>query len=1010
MRRKFNVPAAIFATLAGITLLFQNCGKVGFNYDYGNAYTQSGAGMIVNNGNPYTSQRIVAVQFTGQTQIFTQMRLSTNQDMDTVPVPWQSFSASTAFDLSTSWAPDGTKDGPLTIYAQIRKDDQSPNLPLAGSLALDTTPPSVAGLGILVNGIQGQDYTGQNVLLNFNASDVPAPSGYESGLSANGFRVGWTLTADCGDGVNWLGSAGPVRSQVPLQWPVPSTLDTFYVCAIVQDNAGNTSTFLSQPLTSVWRVFAGDNNPGDGETYNGPNVRFKLPGVMALDNEGNIYSADNQFFVIRQINKQNQIITTIAGNGRPAPPVNGPALQAAIGLVRSMNFDSQDNFYISSNSGVYLLAPDDSGVLQLSNLAMTCPSPSGVAVVASHFNGNKEYLLIASACNYNIDSPSTFAYIYDVPTSVLLEADAPLQQTDLVKYILAGNGSIPAAPPAFNIPLSQSMVVNGTGDQYSTGYPSAITVGPQGEFYVSTQGEPNGEPNGNYSVRRYTFQKNAPVLQELLSTNGGGSSQMAYGPAENGGSPFLLLALLGGLKELSLAPPAEGQLYTLTVPAYINTQQDVRGVLTVPGGGLGDLPEFYIAVSTLGQIYHLKNDVQTLIEIIGRGIYNMNEPVATQAQIGQPEGIVQDTTNGDTYFFDSQNDVVRRISSAGTNPINLVSGTPGYTASQDNSGLPLVPAPGASPNTGAIYNGLSAFTANGSYPLAGTFSASSRLLYLSEGRVGEVHQLDLTNNVVHTIAGMYTGKARQTVDVWDGQALALANINSGLALLDMRFCPYDTSKCASPPGTSYYYTGFISELNLPTPKQDSEVAVGGLLNTANQPNVPISKSGTAASQVLFQNATAMQVDSLNNLFVAGGAFYMFPISQSGSLGPVVNIPVDGSSRLSPANFEMYPDNNGQDRVVIYQSGPNLCTFRIPNIASVTPTNVPTGIVSQQLLLPGTFLKTVKAMAPTNDGNLLISDASNGRILEYFIHNESGQLVLQTVCSLNGTQSCPCSNQ
>jgi hypothetical protein len=1006
--RKYQVIPALAVAL-GFALLFQNCSKVGFNYDYNTAYSQSGVGMVVNNGNPYTNQRVIGVQFTGQTQIFTQMRFSTNQDMDTNPVPWQTFAASTAFDLGSSWAPDGSKDGPVTIYAQIRKDDQSPTLPLAGSLGLDTTPPTVAGLNILVNGIQGQDYVGQTVPLNFTASDKPAPTGYESGLAPAGFRVGWTYNADCGNGVTWLGAWGPVQGTVPLTWPVQSTLDTFYVCAETEDNAGNISTFLSQPLTSVWRVFAGDNNPGDGETYNGPNVRFKLPQYLAMDSKGNLYNSDAQFNVIREINRQTGIITTIAGNGQITPPQDGPALESGLsGNVNALAIDSQDNFYFSSAGSVYQLAPDDNGVMQISTLATLCSS-GGTPAIVSHFHGSKEYLLIASSCGYTPDSPSqTMAYIYDVPTSVLLNATSPLQQSDLAKYIFAGNGSVPPAPPTFNVPVSQVLTVNGSGDQNSIGAPSSIGIGAQGEIYLATRQDPNGEAYGNYTTRRLTVQKDGTIQQDLLATNAGGASQIAYAPSEGGNPPFLLLSTLGGLKQLSLSPPPEGQLYPITNPTYISTQQSVDGVLIAPPQGVGDLPEFYISVSTLSQIYHVQFDVATVIEIIGRNIYNPSEPVATQAIIGQPEGMVQDSVNGDTYFFDSMNDVVRKISSVGTNPITLISGTPGFTQSQDNSGHPLLPQPGASPQTGSIYNGLSAFTANGSFPMAGIFSGSTKMLYLSEGRVGQIHQLDITNNVVQTIAGVYTNKqSKLTVDSWDGQALAIAKTSTGQSLLDLRFCPY--ADCSSPAGTSYYFTGFLSEMNLPSPVQDSEVQVGGLLNTVNTPNVGTSKSGTAASQIKFQNGTTMRVDSLNNLYLAAGAFYMFPVSSSGSLSPVINISVDGGN-FSPGYFEMFPDNNGKDRVLIYLSGPNLCTVRIPNVAQITPTNVPTGIVSQQLLLPGTFLKKVKSMTPTNDGNLLISDASNGRILEYFIHNSQGQLDLQTVCSENNTQSCPCSNQ
>jgi hypothetical protein len=138
------------------------------------------------------------------------------------------------------------------------------------------------------------------------------------------------------------------------------------------------------------------------------------------------------------------------------------------------------------------------------------------------------------------------------------------------------------------------------------------------------------------------------------------------------------------------------------------------------------------------------------------------------------------------------------------------------------------------------------------------------------------------------------------------------------------------------------------------------------------------------------------VDSKNNLFVSAGGFYMIPVSSSTSaLQNVININVDGSANFSPNVFEVF--ENGDDRILVYVNNGGLRTFTVPNVSQITPTNPPKGISSQALCLPGTFFKIVTSMAVTSDQNLLIADASNGRILEYYLRNNSGDLNLQ-ICN------------
>jgi hypothetical protein len=979
----------VIATLSGIFVLvlvaeFENCSRVGFNYDYSQAYSSSGAGMTVNNGSPYTNQRIVSIQFTGDTTIFTQMRLSSSEDMDTNPIPWVTFAANTTFDLGAQWASDHTQDGPKTIYAQIRKDDQSPTLALNGAVGLDTVPPNVSGLGILANGLAGQSYSlGQNVPLSFTANDVPAPDGYSSGLASAGMQVGYTQNPDCGSGVTWLSGWAAVQTSVNLPWPISSALSSFYVCALVKDNAGNISSYLSQPLTVIWKVYAGDNNSGDGETYNGPNVRFKLPALLAVDTNGNLFNIDNQFTTIREINSATSVISTIAGNGQVTTPSDGAATNTGLFATdggRGLAVDLNNNIYFSSSGGVYQLVNNGSGAWTTTNIIANLCSHS--PALAFYNPNNVPSLLVSSGCGFT-DSSSDNAYLYSIPLSILSTASLPLNQAALSTYVIAGNGKVPSS--SYKVPMQKTLTINSSDDADSVGFISAIGVDPQQNIYIATISDPTGAALGNQTVRMLSYQSDGSLLQTYLA-NVNWINEIAYAPPALGNkNAFLVTSTQNGVRIVSLAKPAQGSFYAVTTPTFIPDGQQIRGVLTIPPQAVGAAPEFYVAVTSGSRIYHLQYDMNTIIEILGRPIYNQTEPIATSAIIGQPEGMAQDPLTGNTYFFDSGNDVVREVVNSGTNPIMLVSGVPGNSVSQDNTGLPL---------SKALYSGISAFNGGGAYPLTGQFTATGKTkkLFLGEGTTGKVHELDLINNVVDSIAGIYSTYKASAASIFSfrPQSLALASVSSGVELLAFRACPL--AACGT---TSYQYASFISQIPLPEASQDTESVVAGDLQNYTQDNGS-SPSNTSPIDVTFRDTLTMRVDSKNNLFVSAGGFYMIPVSSSTSaLQNVININVDGSANFSPNVFEVF--ENGDDRILVYVNNGGLRTFTVPNVSQITPTNPPKGISSQALCLPGTFFKIVTSMAVTSDQNLLIADASNGRILEYYLRNNSGDLNLQ-ICN------------
>ena len=132
---------------------------------------------------------------------------------------------------------------------------------------------------------------------------------------------------------------------------------------VARDSAGN--LYLSDQSNHVVReVAAGTGtistiagtgkigSSGDG----GPatSAEFELPGALAVDQNGNLFIADQGSGLVRLLNLKSGIISTYAGGGTgPAGTGDGGlATSAVIGPIGGITIDASRNVYISANSSV----------------------------------------------------------------------------------------------------------------------------------------------------------------------------------------------------------------------------------------------------------------------------------------------------------------------------------------------------------------------------------------------------------------------------------------------------------------------------------------------------------------------------------------------------------------------------------------------------------------------------------------------------------------------------------
>ncbi|MBO9667854.1 MAG: hypothetical protein J7501_13715, partial [Bdellovibrio sp.] len=304
-----------FLLVALLLVFFQNCQEpMKFNADYSST---SFSASIDGSSLYYTNQKNVTVDVNLSSDFLTEMRASIYEDMDKANIPWGPVAKKILVELDSEYAADGSKDGMKRVHIETRDPKTDKRFNTVVNVFLDTQAPLLSAEGILSLGTQGKIYSkGSTVDLTWTSADKVALSGLSSGLDeAAGFRWGIAATGDCSESALVQKSEwSRLTNSMSLKWPSDDPLTAFYVCIYAKDKAGNVGTLLSQPMTSLWQVIAGDNNQGNGGSVTAKSVRFGYPTRLAADSKNNIYVADAYMNVIRRISATG-IVSSFAGTG-----------------------------------------------------------------------------------------------------------------------------------------------------------------------------------------------------------------------------------------------------------------------------------------------------------------------------------------------------------------------------------------------------------------------------------------------------------------------------------------------------------------------------------------------------------------------------------------------------------------------------------------------------------------------------------------------------------------------
>ena len=268
---------------------------------------------------------------------------------------------------------------------------------------------------------------------------------------------------------------------------------TFYEpTGVAVDAAGN--VYVADYRNSLIRkinaagsvtTLAGGNSAGFANGT-GSYALFNLPTGVAVDAAGNVYVADNNNNLIREISSAGAV-TTLAGSGAQGG-TNGPVAGASFNYPQGVAVDASGNVYVADYGN---------------NLIRKISTAGLVTTLAGKDS---------AGANNGVDTVATF----NQPTSVAVDAGGNVYVAD------EGNNLIREISPAGVVSTFAGSgaqgATNGTGTKASFNGPTGVAVDASGNVYVADY--------GNNLVRKISP---AGVVTTLGSTTTG-NSKLFKGP------------------------------------------------------------------------------------------------------------------------------------------------------------------------------------------------------------------------------------------------------------------------------------------------------------------------------------------------------------------------------------------------------------------------------------------------------------------------------------------------
>ena len=543
---------------------------------------------------------------------------------------------------------------------------------------------------------------------------------------------------------------------------------------IAVDKAGTTVFIADANNNRVRMVYNGyistvAGNGGGGYSGDGNSAAYAslhYPIGVALDGSGNIYIADEQNNVIREVTNGTRIISTIAGNGpkgNGSSGDGGPAGSAAFSYPTGISADSTGNLYINDGDGFRIrkvtaasLPPSAPTATPSFSVSAGSYSVAQTVTITDATAGASIYITLDGT------TPTTASTGYTGPINV--SGTVTLQALAVAPGYLAS----PVASAVYSITSAPTAVISTVAGSGVSGMSGAGGPATSAQFGILQDLAVDGSGN------QYFVDSNNVVWKVSAQT---GMISVVAGNGKAGYS-------------------GDG---SLAVNAELNTPYSVA----VDGSG-----NIYIADGNNSVVRKVTAQTGFISTIAGTGTcnYSGDSGQATAATLCYPSSVRLDGA-GNLYIADSGNGVVRMV--AGTGVISTVAGNHSYVFSGDNgaatsAGL-INPEALALDGAGNLYIGdswgrirkvtkatglISTVAGNGDYGSNGDGGLATSAQVIANGLAidpagnlfiangpGVVREVSTSTGIISTIAGS------ESWGFWgDGGSATVAGLNGPVAV------------------------------------------------------------------------------------------------------------------------------------------------------------------------------------------------------------------------------------
>jgi trimeric autotransporter adhesin len=499
--------------------------------------------------------------------------------------------------------------------------------------------------------------------------------------------------------------------------------------------------------------YSGDGGPATSAALSGPEGVF-------VDSAGNIFIADSDNSVIREVVAASGNIQTVAGNGKPGYSGDGgPATSAQLDDPFGIFVDGAGDIFIADTDNAAIREVVGGTIQTVAGNGTICPDPT-------------------TACG---DGGTATSAELDLPEGVFVTSgNIFIADTDNNRIRVVNTGASPITVAGISIPPGDIQSVAGANYQSDGGTAcldagdgglatSANLCAPDGVF-VDASGDIFIADTNNFAIREVaTSTVNIiTTVAGTLGTEGySGDGRLATSAdlnypsnmvVDSSGDIFIadtdnfvireVVASTGDIQtnigNNTLAYSGDGGL---AVSAELNT----------PGGvAIDSLGNIYIADSAnsvVREVLAATGDIQT---VAGNGIagYSGDGGAATSAELNGPEGVFVDSA-GNIFIADTGNSVIREVTASSGNIATVAGdGVPGYTG--DNGAA-----------TSAEINN----------PF-GVFVDSAENIFIADTDNSVIREVTASSGVITTVAGNGTDCTDPTTPCGDGAAATSAQLNS----------------------------------------------------------------------------------------------------------------------------------------------------------------------------------------------------------------------------------------